>query len=268
MSAQINSCFYRGEVMHHRMRPHKHRFIYKVASWLIDLDEVDTLNSLKLFSHNRFNLFSFHDRDHGDGSDTPLKEQIRSILQSHDINTGKGSIMLLCYPRIFGYVFNPLSVFYCYDEQKTLQAILYEVSNTFGQRHSYLIPTDENATSRIVRQNCRKLLYVSPFMPMETDYSFRMQPPGNRIAVCIRQSGDEGPVLDATFTGIRHEISNSALVRSFLRYPLMTLKVIAGIHWEALRLWRKGMRLQPRPDAPTYSVSLVSGKGVTVHEAI
>jgi len=264
MSVLLNSCFYQGEVMHRRMRPHKHRFIYKVASWLIDLDEMDKLNSLTMFSHNRFNLFSFHDRDHGDGSDTPLKVQIRNVLHQHGIDTGKGSIMLLCYPRIFGYVFNPLSVFYCYDEQKTLQAILYEVSNTFGQRHSYLIPITDQITSSIVRQNCRKVFYVSPFMPMETDYQFRMQPPGEKIAVCIRQSGEEGPVLDATFTGSRHEISNTSLLKNFLRYPLMTFKVIAGIHWEALRLWRKGLRLQPRPDAPTYSVSLVSDKGVTV----
>jgi len=257
----IHSCLYAGQVMHHRMKPKRHRFIYRVTSMLLDLDELERLDdSLKWFSRNRFNLFSFHDRDHGDGSDRPLVEQIRSILRDNEIETGDGAIRLLCYPRLLGYVFNPLSVFYCHDEAGRLRAILYEVSNTFNQKHNYLIPVaDSNSDS--IRQSCDKSFYVSPFISMATRYHFRLQPPGNRVSVCIRQTDSESAVLHATFTGMRRDLSDTTLLRTFFSHPLMTLKVIAGIHWEALMIWRKKVPLQPRPSAPEHRTTLVRQTG-------
>lgn len=261
-----HSAIYRGEVMHQRLRPVKHRFVYKVSSWLIDLDELDSLNQLPGFSVDRFNLFSLYHRDHGDGSDTPLRTQIQAILDEHQIDIGKGSVRLLCYPRVLGYVFNPLSVFYCHDSAGALKAILYEVSNTFNQRRSYLIPVaaTQSSNARIIRQNASKDFYVSPFMPMETDYQFQMLPPEANVAVRIRQTDNEGALFDASFTGERIAIDRQSVIKTFLRHPLMTLKVMGGIHWEALHLWRKGMKLQPRPEHPTYRVSLVHPQGVSL----
>ncbi|WP_151669295.1 DUF1365 domain-containing protein [Nitrincola schmidtii] len=262
MSAGLSSAIYRGEVIHHRFRPVKHRFTYKVSSWLIDLDELDQLNQLPGFSVDKFNLFSFYHRDHGDGSDTPLRIQIQNVLKDHNIDTGNGAIRLLCYPRVVGYVFNPLSVFYCHDESGDVKAILYEVSNTFKQRRSYLIPVEPS--SSIIRQQASKDFYVSPFMPMETDYQFQMLPPAEKVAVRIRQTDSEGALFDASFTGERIAIEKKSVITTYFRHPLMTLKVMGGIHWEALNLWRKGMKLQPRPDHPSYRVSLVHPQGVSL----
>ncbi|MFN3880828.1 MAG: DUF1365 domain-containing protein [Nitrincola lacisaponensis] len=266
MNLPLQSAIYVGEVMHQRLRPVKHRFVYRVSTWLIDLNELEALHQLPGFSVDRFNLFAFYQRDHGDGSDTPLVLQIRQILETHGIAIGQGAIRLLCYPRILGYVFNPLSVFYCHDESGQLRAILYEVSNTFGQRHSYLIPVEQHARSAVtpIRQQASKDFYVSPFMPMETDYQFQMLPPENQVAVRIRQTDPEGPLFDASFTGQRLALEPRSVIKAFLRHPLMTLKVIGGIHWEALHLWRKGMKLQPRPEHPPYRVSLVNSQGVSL----
>lgn len=262
------SCLYAGQVMHHRMKPARHRFIYRVTSVLLDLDQLPSLDAgLKLFSRNHFNLFSFYDRDHGDGSDRPLIDQVRDTLSEQGLDLGQGRVELLCYPRLFGYVFNPLSVFYCYDEQDRLGAILYEVSNTFNQKHNYLIPVSD-PSSKQIRQSCDKAFYVSPFISMATRYHFRMQPPGHRVVVCIRQTDEEGPVLHATFTGARQPLTDRRLLTTFLRYPLMTLKIITGIHWEALRIWRKKVPLQPRPTPPNSRTTLVTNQGDEHHETI
>ncbi|MBV0933011.1 DUF1365 domain-containing protein [Marinobacterium weihaiense] len=262
------SCLYAGQVMHHRMKPARHRFIYRVTSMLVDLEELPQLERrLKLFSRNRFNLFGFYDRDHGDGSDRPLIDQVRATLSEQGLALGQGRVELLCYPRLLGYVFNPLSVFYCYDEQDRLAAILYEVSNTFNQKHNYLIPIEADTDSQI-RQSCDKGFYVSPFISMATRYHFRMQPPEQRVAVCIRQTDAEGPVLHATFTGMRQPLTDRQLISTFLRHPLMTLKVIAGIHWEALRIWRKKVPLQPRPTPPAARTTLVTNQGDEQHETV
>ena len=267
--SELASAIYRGTVIHQRIRPVQHHFHYAVSAWLFDLDELAQLDRLHLFSSERFNLFSFYSRDHGDGSDTPLKRQIKNLLAEQDVDTGDGAIRLLCYPRMFGYVFNPLSVFYCYDENGTLRAIIYEVSNTFSERHAYLIPLEEpqagegKAGSRIMlQQQCNKLFYVSPFMPMQTDYRFRLLPPAEQVMVLIEQHDAEGHVFDASFSGNRVALDNWTVLKTFLRHPLMTLKVIVGIHWEALHLWRKGMTIQPRPVQPRYQITRVDSQGV------
>ncbi|HSG03924.1 MAG TPA: DUF1365 domain-containing protein [Marinobacterium sp.] len=263
----MRSSLYAGQVMHHRFAPKRHRFIYRVVSALLDLDEIESSGfKMRLFSVNRFNLFSWHNKDHGDGTDRPLTQQIRRLLVKSGLEQYQTNIKLLCYPRILGFVFNPLSVYYCYDQADRLGVILYEVSNTFGERHTYLIPVAEGET--VVRQRAAKAFYVSPFMPMQADYQFRMQPPAERVAVCIRQSLNQSSLLHAMFTGERQELNDKALFGVFVKYPLMTLKVMAGIHWEALQLWRKGVKLQPRVKDQNNRITFGSTIEASQHETL
>jgi DUF1365 family protein len=245
------SCLYTGTVMHRRFKPRAHRLNYRVFWTLLDLDELPRLSArLRLFSLERFNLFGFRNADHGDGSSRPLRQQVETLLAAAGIDLDGGAIRLLCMPRLLGFVFNPISVYYCYDRGGTLKVLLYEVHNTFGQRHSYLIPVDGD-DSELLEQHCLKAFYVSPFMDMDIAYRFRVQPPDKRVALVIEGADAQGPVLVASLAGERHALTDTALLRAFLSFPLMTLKVVAGIHWEAAKLWFKGIRLRPRPPAPS-----------------
>lgn len=251
------SKIFEGKVYHKRFKPKVHELNYKVCSFLFDLDELDQLDQdLKLFAYNRFNIFSFWDKDHGTGDGKPLRPYVEDLLIKGNINTKGGPIRLLCYPRLFGYVFNPLSVYYCYDTDEKLQAIIYEVSNTFGQRHSYVIATDP-CDGNVITQKCRKGFYVSPFMEMDAEYAFKMLPPKDKISVAITQSDAAGLLLKADFNGCECALTDQSLARMLVRYPLMTVKIIAGIHWEALKLWRKGIKLVNRPPAPANPITLV-----------
>jgi hypothetical protein len=223
---------------------------------LLDLDELPGLSSgLRWFSHNRWNLFSFHDADYGDGCG-PLRPQVEAHLAKAGIDIAGGPIRLLTLPRILGHVFNPLSVYFCSTRDGALRAVLYEVSNTFGQRHSYLAPVDPQEEGPL-RQRCGKNFYVSPFMPMDLQYEFRVRPPDENVLVNISVLDADGPLLHAALTGRRHPLTDRALLRSFFAYPLLTLKVIGAIHWEALKLFLKGVPLVPRPAPPTRPVTHV-----------
>jgi hypothetical protein len=231
---------YLGRVMHRRLKPVAHRFAYRVFSMLIDLDSLDALDArLKFFSHGRFNLFSFHDCDYGAGKPDDLATYVRGVLADAGVACD-GPIRLLCYPRMLGYAFNPLAVYYCHDAAGALTAVLYEVRNTFGGKHSYLIPVEREA--RVIRQAADKNFHVSPFMPMAMRYHFRLTRPGDDVAVAIRQTDADGAVMNAVFTGTRVEMTDRTLVKVFFAYPLMTVKVIAAIHVEAFRLLLKGMK--------------------------
>lgn len=245
-----HSCLYVGTVMHQRFKPRAHRLSYRVFWALLDLDELPRLSSrLRLFSLERFNIFGFRNSDHGDGSTRPLRQQVEAHLAASGITLDGGAIRLLCMPRLLGFVFNPISVYYCYHRDGALKALLYEVHNTFGQRHSYLIPVDADAGEPL-EQRCLKAFYVSPFMDMNIAYRFRVQPPSTRVSLVIESADARGAVLTASLAGTRQELTDAALLRNFVAFPFMTLKVVAGIHWEAARLWLKGMRLRPRPPAP------------------
>lgn len=269
--AELNSCLYKGVVMHHRFRPTKNRFIYRVFSACLDLDELPRLNKLGFFSINRFNLFSFHEKDHGSGTGN-LPDNIRSLLTERGFASATHNIRLLCYPRILGYTFNPLSTYFCYNSNAELEVILYEVSNTFGSRHTYILEAKPDTEQ--VRHRCEKLMYVSPFMPMQTAYSFRIQPPDKRVAVCIRQTEradaetETQPILHATFTGKYCALNDRSLLGVFFTYPLMTLKVMVGIHWEALKLWRKKLTVQPRDTGKIHSISWQDKSGVSHYESL
>lgn len=233
---------YFGKVMHARSRPREHRFTYGVFSLLIDIDRLpEAAAASGLFSLNRFNLFSFFTRDHGarDGSD--LRQHIDDLLATAG-HPRPAYIKLLCYPRILGYVFNPLSVYYCYDSAGDITALVYQVHNTFGDVHSYVAPvTSSEKTGTVIRQSRDKALHVSPFVGMAAAYDFSLNDPEATIAIRIRENDEDGPFLLATFDGDRKPFTTGFLARAFGRYPLMTLKVIGAIHYEALRLWLKGI---------------------------
>lgn len=253
-----HSAIYVGSVTHRRFAPRLHSLCYRAFWLLLDLDELPAVAArLRLFSYNRPNLFSLYDADHGDGSRKPLREQIDRCLAEAGIELADGgAVRLLCMPRTLGYSFNPLSIYFCHRADGALAAVIYEVHNTFGERHSYLIPHD--ASAGVVRQRCRKAFYVSPFLDMEMRYDFRVHLPDRRIAVAIRASGTEGPLISACLVGGRQDLSDIALLRAFVAVPAVTLKVITAIHWEALRLWLKGLRLRPRPAEPDRLVTIVS----------
>jgi uncharacterized protein len=255
------STLYVGSVMHRRLRPRRHRLRYRVFWMLLDLDEIDRLpRGLRLFSRNRFNAVSFYDADHGDGSATPLRLQVERHLAGAGIALGGGSIRLLCMPRIFGYGFNPLSVYFCYERNGLLAAILYEVHNTFGERHSYLIPTTRNADA-VIDQKCAKVFYVSPFMDMAMTYQFRVTAPQQRVSVAISTADTDGVMLVAALSASRRAMTDTALLRLLVTHPLLTLRVVGAIHWHALRLLLKGVRLRARPQPPAYPVTVVSAEG-------
>lgn len=250
------SALYPGRVTHARTRPRRHRLAYRVFTLLLDLDELPALHRrLRLFSAGRFNLMSFAATDHGDGSATPLRAQIEAHLAAAGIAAG-GAIRVLCYPRVLGSVFNPLSTFFCHRPDGSLAAILYEVNNTFGERHSYLIPVEAPPGGAAanpdepIRQSCPKAFRVSPFMAMAMTYHFTVRPPGAGVSVTVRGSDAEGTLITANFTGQRRPLTDRAILAAVLRHPLLAAKVVLGIHWEALKMLLKGLRPPPqRPPA-------------------
>jgi uncharacterized protein len=248
------SALYVGTVMHRRLRPRRHRFRYRVFWLLLDLGELAALSSrLRFFSHNRPNLFSLHDADHGDGTTTSLRLQVERQLAAVGVDIAGGTIKLLCMPRTFGYNFNPLSVYFCHDAMGTLAALIYQVHNTFGERHSYVLSVERNADA--IYQHCEKRLYVSPFLEMDLQYKFRVKPPVADVTIAIHAQDRAGVVFTGALAGSRQELSDWRLVRVLLRIPLVTIKVIAAIHWEALRLWLKGTPLVPRSESPARAMA-------------
>lgn len=250
------SSLYHGEVVHQRFKPRPHRLRYRVFSLFVDLDELPALDrTLRFFSLNRFNLFGFFERDHGDG-EGDLRRWVDRQLADAGIDLSGGPVRLLCYPRILGYVFNPLSVYFCHRDDGRLMAVLYEVSNTFGERHCYLIPVGGTGTD-VISQRCDKVFYVSPFIDMGATYHFKLAVPDRNAAITIDESDGDGPLLSASFTGNRRALGDRELIAAFARYPLMTVKIMAGIHWEALKLWRKKTPMFDRPPPPPHPVTVV-----------
>lgn len=257
MMPPLASALFPGHVTHARFKPKAHRLAYRIYSLLLDLDELDALDrKLRLFSVDRFNLFSFHRRDRGDKSTVELRQQIEKSMLAAGVSVDGGPIRLLTMPRLLGWAFNPLSVFFCYGQDASLRAILWEVDNTFGERHSYLIPVEADGAAEIV-QRCDKTFYVSPFMDMDLRYVFRVRPPGDRLKIVIDTFDSEGPVLTARHLARRVELTDAALLKAFFAIPFLTLRVIGGIHWEALKIWLKGVRFRKRPLPPSSPVSFV-----------
>ena len=233
---------YRGRLMHARWRPVQHRFTYDVMSILIDLDRLDEADrQSRLFGVNRAALFSFHERDHGRRTGANLSQYARLLAAERGIDLSGGRVLLLCYPRFLGFVFNPLSIYFCYAASGDLALLIYEVRNTFGEMHSYVLPVQGVPGRRVIRQSQAKEFYVSPFMEMRTNYRFTISPPARHVRIRILQSNEQGTMFAAALLARRRRLTGPRLLAAFLGLPFLTFKVIAAIHWEALRLWLKGV---------------------------
>ena len=235
-----NSKIYTGKVIHRRFKPKEHYFKYSVFSLLIDLDELEDIQKeISIFSYNKFNIISFFDKDHGERDSSSLKDWVYSNIKTLGIEE-EVKIKLLCYPRIFGYVFNPLSVLYIYNENNELISIFYEVKNTFGEQHTYIF---ETKNEDLIKNKCNKKFYVSPFIEMECEYNFSVTKPRDTISIIINQNDQEGKLLFASQDGKAKDLTNKNLIFNYLKHPLMTFKVIVAIHFEAFKLWMKKIKL-------------------------
>ncbi|HET7174679.1 MAG TPA: DUF1365 domain-containing protein [Gammaproteobacteria bacterium] len=303
------SCLYFGAVMHQRMRELGYRFVYKVFSLYLDLDELPALHRrLRLFSHNRFNLVSFHDRDHGPRDGAALRSWLEELLRARGIELEGGKVYLLCFPRVLGYGFNPMSLWYCHHADGSLRAIVCEVRNTFGGMHHYVLADGGSPMEWRGERRARKVFHVSPFMPAEAEYRFRFREPAQRLSVYISeyemhgrierepaQAGSaeaspgvyrtgrvvkaqeglsqgngatplaERPLLEASIAGKRLPLTDARLISMFARLPFMTLKVMAMIHWQALKIWRRGGRFHRMPEGGLYQGSERVTQGWSVH---
>ncbi|MGE6784519.1 DUF1365 domain-containing protein [Ensifer adhaerens] len=243
---------YSGKVMHQRLNPFDHRFTYSVFSLLVDVDQLAALGRMScLLSVNRPGPLSFWERDHGENEGETLRQFADRLLARAGLKQPAARILLLAYPRMFGYVFNPISTYFAYDASGSLIAIIYAVRNTFGERHNYVAPVLPEETSAAgIRQSRAKMLHVSPFMEMDLRYLFRILPPGKTVRLRIHETSGNTALLAATFQGDATTVNTAALAKILLRFPLMTMKVIAGIHWQAVKLWCKGARFHRSPPPP------------------
>lgn len=253
-----SSCAYAGKVVHRRIAPKRHEFAYSVFALCLDVDEIDHVaDGLRWFSRNRTNLVSFWDRDHGASDGVRVGDHARTVLNSAGLGHAGARIRLLCYPRMLGYVFNPLSVYFCEGRDQRLGAIIYEVSNTFRERKSYVIPVRSDDEAGPLVHECAKEMYVSPFTAREARYGFRVAPPGQRVHVGVDLHEEDTVVLKTYFSGVQRPLSEASLLRLVARHPLMTFKVVAAIHLQAARLWLKGVPLVERHTSAPYSFTVV-----------
>ena len=236
-----SSCIYNGQVIHKRFKPKEHFFKYKVFSLLLDLSELSLLDKeLKIFSYNKFNILSFYDIDHGPRDGTSLISWVKENLNNNNINSNEIKIKLLCYPRVWGYIFNPLSIFFVYDKNSKLISILYEVKNTFGEHHTYVFKIDKD--NQLFEHSCKKKFHVSPFIEMNCLYYFKILKPTDKLSVVINQNDDSGKLLFASQDGLKNELNNKNLMISYISNPLMSFKIIGAIQFEAFKLWIKGIK--------------------------
>jgi uncharacterized protein len=247
----VKSCLFTGQLTHHRVRPARHAFRYSTAYFWLDLDEIESLGRrLLLFGVNRRGVFSFYDADHLDGLGGSTRERIKDCLGARGIDLRGGAVFLLTQCRLLGYVFNPVSFYYAYEATGVLRAIVAEVNNTFGERHLYVLadterePSEDRETTVFTAV---KRFHVSPFLSTNAHYEFRFAPVGERLSVFIRECEGSMAMLDAHLWGKRRPLDDRALAALALRHPLSTLKVTAAIHWQALRLWRKGLPFYSHP---------------------
>ncbi len=251
---------YCGRVVHKRLKPFLHELTYRVFSLLVDIDRVgDTARNCRFLGYNRPSLISFYDKDHGLRDGGPLRPWVEAQMRERGIDLQGGPIRLLCFPRVWGYTFNPLAIYYCYDPQGNLGTVLYQVSNTFGEWHGYLLKVESDPDALVgnpIQQSVSKVFHVSPFMEVKGGYKFTLQPPGDRLSIMIRQTDTDGSdLLVATHTAKGAILNDRQILTAFCRHPALTFKIMGAIHWEALKLWRKGAPFFTKPAPPKQDVT-------------
>jgi len=254
-----DAVLYAVTVMHRRHVAPLYRFLYRIFYLLLDIDRLDAIaKRLRFFSHNRFNLLSFYDADHGDGS-KPLRAWAESLCSAHGIELAGGRIRLLAQPRMFGLTFNPISIWYCEHADGHLRAVIAEVRNTFGEKHSYVLGPQSLASpasagsvlpyeAELVKDKC---FHVSPLFDLVGRYHFRFGEPGARLRVLIHEQRENAPLMDATMAGPAERFDDRQILWQVAKMPVQAVKVLLGIHWQALKIWLRGAKFHPKPQPPT-----------------
>lgn len=250
----FSKSLYRGTVSHTRITPVTHSFDYPVFYIAIDLNSFETSEDMpSLLSLDRFNLFSLRQKDYGAQTETGLKDYIQSVFAEAGVETPH-KIILLTMPRLLGYAFNPISVFYAFDEEENVTGVIYEVHNTFGERHSYAFAISDNLSDH----RTDKSLYVSPFFHVEGGYQFTQIIPGEKLKLGIQYQVKKEKVFSAALSATRSPLTTKTLLKVFFVYPFLTLRVIVSIHFQALKLWLKKVPLTSKPTPPEQAVSAKS----------
>lgn len=249
---------YDVRVMHRRRVAPFYRFVYKLFYLLVDIDRLAELHrTRKLFSHNAWNLLSLHESDYGDRSGTPgaLRAWVEGLLAGRGIQLAGGRIRLLTLPRVLGFAFNPISLYYCEHADGHLRAIVVEVRNTFGERHCYVLAEQGAPMRWETPQDKDKMFHVSPFFQLEGRYRFHVSEPGESVRVYIQETRNDVPLFEATLAGERRPLTDAAMLAQVAAMPWVTLKVVFAIHWEALKIWLQGARYVPKPPPPAHEAS-------------
>ncbi len=247
----MTAMLFSGRVMHHRVRPTHHRFSYPVFFVRFSIDQVESLTG-PLFSVNGFNLFSLRLADYGPRDGTDLRPWIRALLTREGLPLADGEVWLQTFPRVLGYAFNPVSFWLCHDRAGALRAVLAEVSNTFGEHHNYLLAhADGRPIAAGDELQARKMFHVSPFFGVTGSYRFHFRPEPADSLFRIDYEDESGKLLYTTISGRAKPLTSRALAEVFLRRPLMTLGIIARIHYQALRLLLKRVNSFPKPAPPS-----------------
>ena len=251
---------YSGTVWHHRTSPKDHKLAYKCWFLFLDLDNLPNTVGM-ILGCDRSGVMQFKTSDHANGTNSPLKEQIITQVKQTTGNDAIAHIYILTTPRFLGYIFNPLSIYYCYDEEMKLCALVYEVNNTFRERHNYIVDINQaDPANQESQHQTEKLFYVSPFMDTSGKYDFTITPPHETLSITIDSDDQKGNHLKAGFTGTWSPINKASLWKQFFKSPFMSLKIIAAIHYEALKLWVKGISFYRHTHAHPYGSSPAFGK--------
>jgi len=237
----MNSCLYECSVMHHRFTPKAHHFQHDIFMFYLDLDELEIVaRRILLFGYNRKSVYSFRDSDHEPAGQNPLKERIATFLRQNGIELGpSGRVMLLTLPRVLGYVFNPIAIYYCFDEAGGPICAVAEVGNTFLEKKLFLLRREELEAGATFKKIVPKHFYVSPFSELDLNFDFKLKIPGGKLDIKIDDRDGDQKVLISALAGKRAKLTNRNLTWFTVKYPLVTLKVVFLIHWHAFRLWLK-----------------------------
>lgn len=251
------ACLFNCRITHRRPGPPQYKFAYRAYYLFLDIDHIQSdCVQTRLLGHNRFSLLSFYDKDHGRHDGSSLRDWVQGLLTQQGVELNGGRIRLLCLPRVLGYVFNPISIFYCEHADGTLRAIICEVHNTFGEQHCYVLHAGGAAMDYDQPHAKAKLFHVSPLLERAGEYRFRFTRPADKFAVSIGLYDDQEQLRLATALAGECEVLNDRnLLALFLRIPLMTVKVMAAIHWQALKIWIRGGRFLSKPEQHDSKVS-------------
>ena len=233
------NCIYKGTLMHHRLVPREHKFTYNIFYTFINVDDLDHLKKkYTFFSYNHFNIFSIYDSDHGFRNKKTIKFWLKNILKKIGIKQMNTKIFLLTMPRIFGYAFNPLSIFFCYDLKGNIKAIIYEVKNTFNEQHCYVFKIKDSFSKKIIfKHTCQKKFHVSPFLDMKAKYNFTISKPGKNFNSSINMQKKETNIFLAMLKCKYQKINLKNLIFLLIKYPFLTIKVVLAIYYEAIKLF-------------------------------